>query len=158
MPAESGSVSIAASCPKTPGCSKTMTRGETLEVDEQAHSVLEDNAGDYLSPESIAAETDYSEGYVRKRLHFLEERDDTNVVKERRYKEIFGVIIANNFVPITDDREKLLKIVKKYQPSKYGKATAMTDEELRSYITNELADMEVTSDTDMLFFTVKDED
>lgn len=131
-----------------------MSSTNLRDVDAQILDVLREQSGRYLTAEIVAAATGYSEGYVRKRLHALADRDDTNVVKERRYKEIYGVMIGNNFVVITDDREQLLDIVKNYRPSEFGAATAMNNDELRSLIINEIADQEVTSQTDMLYFGI----
>lgn len=132
-----------------------MSTTDIREVDTQVLDVLREKSEQYLTAEIIAAAIDYSEGYVRKRLHALEAGDDTNVVKERRYKDIYGVMIGNNFVVITDEREELLDVIMNYRPSEFGAATAMSNDELRSLIIDEIADREVMSQTDMLYFAIE---
>jgi hypothetical protein len=121
-------------------------------VDSALIDRLRDNPGQYFTAEILAAATDYSEGYVRERLHVLADSDDTTIEKDRRYKEIYGVLIGNNFVVITDDRDQLLDIVKQYRPSEYDAARAMSKQDLRSFIIDEIADREVTTKTDKLYF------
>lgn len=123
-------------------------------VDSALLDHLRDNPGQYFTSEILAAATDYSEGYVRERLHVLADSDDTEVEKDRRYKEIYGILVGNSFVVITDDRDQLLDIVKKNRPSEYGTARSMGKQDLRSFIIDEIADQEVTTQTDKLYFGI----
>lgn len=127
---------------------------DRLEVEAQALAVLEENRGLFLTARIAAALTDYSEGYVRKRLHDLADSDDTDVERERRSKEIYGVIIGNSFVVLTDSKQQLLNIVKNHRGSKFSAAKSMSKEELRDFIIDEIAVQEVTSSTDKLYFGI----
>lgn len=156
MPVEAGPVGRAANrLRNNPAAHPKMSTADPREVDVQILSVLRGHSGQYLTTDIVAAATDYSEGYVRDRLHVLEAGNDNGVVKERRYKDIYGVMIGNNFVVITDNREHLIDIVKDYRPSELDAATAMNNDELRSFIIDEIADQEVTSQTDILYFGVE---
>lgn len=124
------------------------------DVDAQVLTVLKENKGLYLTAQIVEAVTDYSEGYVRDHLHALADSDETDVVRERREKEIYGILVNGNFVVLTDDKDQLLDIVKNYNPSKFGEAKAMSNDELRSFIIDEVADHEVTSTTDKLYFGI----
>lgn len=90
---------------------------------------------------------------MRTHLHELAD-GDTNVERERRYKEIYGVVIFGNFVVLTNDRDRLLEVVKTYRNSEFDKAQSMSKPELRSFIIDELASQEVTSKTDKLYFGI----
>ncbi len=124
------------------------------EVDEQIIELLRDHRGEFHTAEIIAAAIDYSESYVRDRSHMLVDRDDTDVESQRTTKEVYGIRVGGGFEAISDDREHLLDIVRRHEPSAMGKATAMTNDELRSFITNEVADEEITMDTDKLYFGI----
>jgi len=124
------------------------------EVDEKALKYLQNNRGEYYSAEVLAAAINYSEGYVRERLHLLADSNSTDVERDRRYKEIYGVVIGNDFVVLTSDKSYLLDVVRQYQPSDLAEARAMTKEELWTFITEDVAAKEVTSKTDMLYFGI----
>lgn len=124
------------------------------EVDEQVYELLQDRKGQFLTVEIVAAATDYSEGYVRTRLHDLADNSSTDVARDRRTKEIYGVVVSGGFVVITSDREQLLGIVKRNRPSEIGKAKAMTTDELQTFITEEIATKEVVTSTDKLYFGI----
>jgi len=127
-------------------------KADRLEVRAECLTVLEENQGLFLTAEIIAAVTNYSEGHIRDQLHALAEDDDTEVVRERRYKEIYGLIVDGKFVVLTRDKDQLLDVVKNHRVSEFEKAKAMTREELRSFIIDEIASREVTSKTDKLYF------
>lgn len=127
-------------------------KADRLEVKKEVRKVLETNKGLFLTADIVAAVTNYSEGHVRTHLHEL--ADDTDVERERRYKEIYGVVILGNFVVLTDDRDQLLEVVKTYRISEFDKAQSMSKSELRSFIIDELASQEVTSKTDKLYFGI----
>lgn len=124
------------------------------EVKAQALAVLRANRGVVLTAQDVEQLTDYSEGWVRENLHSLAESESTDVEKRRTTKEIYGVIIGGSFVPVTNDRDQLLKVVKKNRKSKFGAAKAMGTEELRELVTKEIADAQVTSTTDKLYFGI----
>lgn len=126
---------------------------ERLDVKKEVHKTLEENEGLFLTAQIVAAVTNYSEGHVRDTLHELAD-EDTEVIRERRSKEIYGVLIGGNFVVLTDDRDNLLDIVKNYKMSEFGKAKSMSKNELRNFIINELASQELTSSTDKLYFGI----
>ena len=126
---------------------------DRLEVKKEVCKVLEANKGLFLTADIVAAVTNYSEGHVRDTLHELAD-EDTAVIRERRSKEIYGVLIGGNFVVLTDDRDNLLDIVKNYKMSEFGKAKSMSKNELRNFIINELASQELTSSTDKLYFGI----
>ncbi|AAC82887.1 hypothetical protein [Halobacterium salinarum] len=124
------------------------------EVDEQVHELLQDKKGEFLTAEIVAAATDYSESYVRERLHGLADNRGTDVTRDRRSKDIYGVIVGSGFVVITSDREQLLGIVRRNRPSEMGKAKSMTTDELQTFITEEIAVKEVATSTDKLYFGI----
>ncbi|MDS0280366.1 hypothetical protein NDI85_21505 [Halomicroarcula sp. S1AR25-4] len=128
-------------------------KADRLEVQKEVRQVLEANKGLFLTADIIAAVTNYSEGHVRTHLHELAD-SDTKVERERRYKEIYGVVLFGNFVVLTDDRDQLLEVVKTYRISEFDKAQSMSKSELRSFIIDELASQEVTSKTDKLYFGI----
>jgi len=127
-----------------------------LEVDTEVMAALEENEGSFLTAEIVAAITNYSEGHVRSRLHALTEDDDTDVERERRYKEILAAIIGGDFVVLADDKDVLLEVVKQYCPSEFGTAQAMTTNELRDFILDEYASGQVTTKTDALYFGIRE--
>lgn len=129
------------------------SKEDRLGVREEIRKVLKANEGLFLTADIVAAVTNYSEGHVRTHLHELAD-SDTNVERERRYKEIYGVLLAGNFVVITDDRDQLLRVIKNYRISEFDKAQSMSKGELRSFIIDELASQEVTSKTDKLYFGI----
>lgn len=126
---------------------------DRLAVKTEIRTVLEENKGFFLTAEIVAALTNYCEGHVRTHLHELAD-DDTDVERERRYKEIHAVLIGGDFVVLTDDKDALLKIVKNYRIAEFGKAQAMSKEELYSFVRDELADQYVTTKTDKLYFGI----
>ena len=126
-------------------------KADRLEVKKEVHKVLEANKGLFLTADIVAAVTNYSEGHVRTYLHELAD-GDTNIERERRYKEIYVVVLFGNFVVLTDDRDQLLEVVKTYRISEFDKAKSMSKSELRSFIIDELATKEVTTKTDKLYF------
>lgn len=128
-------------------------KADRLEVKEEVHKVLETNKGLFLTADIVAAVTNYSEGHVRTHLHELAD-GDTMVKRERRYKEIYGVVLFGDFVVLTDDRDQLLEVVKNFFTSEFEKAKSMNKSELRSFIINELASKEVTTKTDKLYFGI----
>lgn len=128
-------------------------KSDRLEVKKEVRKVLEANEGLFLTADIVAAVTNYSEGHVRTHLHELADAD-RDVERERRYKEIYGVVISGNFVVLTDDRDQLLDVVKTYRVSEFDKAQSMSKAELRSFIIDELASQEVTSKTDKLYFGI----
>jgi len=124
------------------------------EVDEEALKFLRANRGEFYTAALLEPILDYSEGYIRERLHELADDPGNDVERDRRSKEIYGVMVGNTFYAITDDREALLEIVKEEQPWDLAEAKAMSTSELRSFIIDEVADTEVTSDTDVLYFGI----
>ena len=126
---------------------------DRLEVKKEVRKVLEANKGLFLTVDTVAAVTNYSKGHVRTYLHELAD-GDTNVGRERRYKEIYGVMLFGNFVVLTDDRDQLLEVVKTYRISEFDKVKSMSKSELRSFIIDELASQEVTTKTDKLYFGI----
>jgi len=131
-------------------------KGARLEVDAEVMAVLEENEGSFLTAEIVAAITNYSEGHVRNRLHALTEDDDTDVERERWYKEILAAIIGGDFVVLSDDKDVLLDVVKQYCPSELGKAQSMTTSELRDFLLEEYASGQVTTKTDALYFGIRE--
>jgi hypothetical protein len=126
---------------------------DRLDVKREVREVLEVNQGLFLTADIVAAVTNYSEGHVRTSLHKLAD-GDTNVERERRYKEIYGVVVFGNFVVLTDDRDQLLEVIKTYRISEFDKVKSMSKSELRSFIIDELASQEVTTKTDKLYFGI----
>jgi len=124
------------------------------DVKEQLLAVIRENKGTFITAQLVEPLTDYSEGTVREHLHDLADSGDTNVQRDRRYKEIYGVIIGDNFVVLTDDKDQLLEVVRQYRASKLGAARTLSKEELRSFIIEEVAVSEVTTKTDKLYFGI----
>jgi hypothetical protein len=144
----------AARLPNHAALDTTMSAKLKREVDEQVYKLLKDKKGQFLTAEIVAAATDYSEGYVRERLHDLADNPDTNVTRDRRSKDIYGVVVGGGFVVITSNREQLLGIVKRNRPSEIGRAKSMTTDELQTFITEEIATKEVATSTDKLYFGI----
>lgn len=112
------------------------------------HLAAKDDVRDYVRSQGsrvttsdIAEATGYHTQTARKRAKELVDEGDIQGSKDKR---IPAVIIDDDYVVITDDREHLLKIVGDYGTSGMrSRALSMTTEEIQRLIRRELAERTV---------------
>jgi hypothetical protein len=92
--------------------------------------------GSRATTSDIADATGYTTQTARKKAKELMGEGKVNGSKAKR---IPAVIISDDYVVITDDRNHLLKIIQDYAPHHHSRAKSMSTKALQQFIRNQLA-------------------